>query len=95
MTVSAVDVAASRKGPAHPVVLDGVSVFYGEVVGLSNVSLSLDAGITGIVGPNGSGKTTMMRVLTGLINPVEGVVRVFGGNPFFDAEVPMSERVAK
>ena len=87
MTVSAVDVAASRTDPTHPVVLDEVSVFYGEVVGLSNVSLSLDAGITGIVGPNGSGKTTMMRALTGLINPVEGVVRVFGGDPFFDAEV--------
>jgi ABC-2 type transport system ATP-binding protein len=69
------------------VVLEEVSVFYGEVVGLSNVSISLDTGITGIVGPNGSGKTTMMRALTGLINPVEGVVRVFGGDPFFDAEV--------
>jgi ABC-2 type transport system ATP-binding protein len=73
-------------GSRAQVFLDGVSVFYGEVVGLSRVSLTLSPGITGIVGPNGSGKTTMMRVLTGLLGPREGRVTVFGGSPFFDAE---------
>ena len=76
---------------AHPpepaVLLSGVSVFYGEVVGLSNVSLTLAPGITGIVGPNGSGKTTLMRILCGLLDPLEGSVRVLGGRPFIDANV--------
>ncbi|MFQ5510794.1 MAG: ABC transporter ATP-binding protein [Candidatus Krumholzibacteriia bacterium] len=67
--------------------LDGVSVFYGEVVGLSRVDLGLRPGVTGIVGPNGSGKTTMMRALVGLIRPKEGRVRVLGRSPFADAEV--------
>ena len=67
--------------------LTGVSVFYGEVVGLSNVSLGLASGITGIVGPNGSGKTTLMRILCGLLAPLEGSVRVLGGQPFDDAEI--------
>ena len=67
--------------------LSGVSVFYGEVVGLSNVSLTLPPGITGIVGPNGSGKTTLMRILCGLLDPLEGSVRVLGGEPFHDALV--------
>ena len=70
-----------------PVELTGVSVFYGEVVGLSNVSLSLGSGITGIVGPNGSGKTTLMRILCGLLDPLEGSVRVLGGQPFSDARI--------
>ncbi len=70
-----------------PVRLSDVSVFYGEVVGLSKVSLALHPGITGIVGPNGSGKSTLMRVLTGLIAPQEGRAEVLGGNPFAEASV--------
>jgi len=73
---------------ANPTVtLSGVSVFYGEVVGLSKVDMSLHAGITGVVGPNGSGKTTMMRVLVGLIDPKEGKARVLDRSPFDDALV--------
>lgn len=67
--------------------LAGVSVFYGEVVGLSQVDMALSAGITGIVGPNGSGKTTMMRVMIGLIHPEEGQARVLGRSPFQDEQV--------
>jgi ABC-2 type transport system ATP-binding protein len=67
--------------------LHGVSVFYGEVVGLSNVDLELRPGITGLVGPNGSGKTTMMRVMVGLIQPEEGRIEVLEQSPFFDAQV--------
>lgn len=70
-----------------PVELSGVSIFYGEVVGLSQVTMSLAAGITGIVGPNGSGKTTLMRALVGLLNPREGTLRVLGGAPFLDAAI--------
>ncbi len=74
--------------PAPAVVqLDGVSVFYGEVIGLSRLDLRLDRGVTGLIGPNGSGKSTLMRMLTGLIAPVEGRVRVLGGDPFTDASV--------
>ena len=65
-----------------PVRLDGASVFYREVIGLSKVTLSLEAGITGIVGPNGSGKSTLMRVLAGLIDVAEGRAEVLGQAPF-------------
>ncbi len=78
---------ASAAGGDVPVVLDGATVFYGEVIGLSRVDLTLVPGITGIVGPNGSGKTTLMRGLVGLIAPQEGSIRVLGGSPFRDAEI--------
>lgn len=77
----------STDSASRAVTLDGVSVFYGEVVGLSNVTMALEPGITGVVGPNGSGKTTMMRVMVGLIDPREGIARVLGRSPFHDAGV--------
>jgi ABC-2 type transport system ATP-binding protein len=73
--------------PETTVVLDGATVFYGEVVGLSKVDMALRKGITGLVGPNGSGKTTMMRVLVGLIEPREGNATVLGHSPFTDEHV--------
>ena len=69
------------------VVLEKASVFYGEVIGLSQVDLTVGNGITGIVGPNGCGKSTLMRTLTGLIGPSEGTIRVLGGDPFTDPSV--------
>ena len=70
---------------AATVRLAGVSVFYGEVLGLSRVDLELNPGVTGIVGPNGSGKSTLMKTLTGLMPPDEGTLRILDGNPFRDA----------
>jgi len=58
-----------------------VSRFYGEVLGINNVSLSIPPGITSLVGPNGSGKTTLMNLMTGLIHPTEGEIRVLGIPP--------------
>ena len=58
-----------------------VSRFYGEVLGINNVSLTIPPGITSLVGPNGSGKTTLMNLMTGLIRPTEGEIRVLGIAP--------------
>ena len=46
---------------------------------LDNVSISIEAGrITGLVGPDGAGKTTLIRILAGLIDPDGGQVEVLG-----------------
>ena len=63
------------------ITFSNVSRFYGEVLGINNVSLSIPPGITSLVGPNGSGKTTLMNLMTGLIHPTEGEISVLGIPP--------------
>ncbi len=63
------------------VVFDEVTKFYGEILGVNRVSFSLEPGVTALVGPNGSGKTTVMNLMTGLIQPTSGAVRVRGISP--------------
>ncbi|MBK4714552.1 MULTISPECIES: ATP-binding cassette domain-containing protein [Tenebrionibacter/Tenebrionicola group] len=41
-------------------------------------------GVTGLVGPDGAGKTTLMRMLAGLLEPSEGEIKVIGLNPIRD-----------
>jgi ABC-2 type transport system ATP-binding protein len=62
-----------------------VSRFYGEVLGVNRVTLTLHPGITSLVGPNGAGKTTLMNLLTGLLRPTKGAIAVFGA-PSTDVE---------
>jgi len=62
-------------------VFDNVSKFYGEVLGVNRVDLSIPPGITGLVGPNGSGKTTIMNLMTGLLQPSQGRIEMFGIRP--------------
>ncbi len=69
---------AAAGGAGDRIVFDGVSKFYGEVLGVNRVQLSIPPGITGLVGPNGSGKTTLMNLMVGLLRPSGGTVRVLG-----------------
>jgi len=63
------------------VVLEEVSKFYGEVLGVNRVTLRIPPGITSLVGPNGSGKTTLMNLMTGLIHPDHGSILMRGISP--------------
>jgi len=79
-----------------------LSCFYGIVLGLNNVSFTIDDGITGLVGPNGAGKSTLMRLMTGQIRPSSGSLNVFGESPWNNTSVlskigycPESERMHK
>ena len=57
---------------------DGVSKWYGNVIGLNNLSLRIPAGVTGLLGPNGAGKSTLLQLATGQLRPSQGTVRVLG-----------------
>ena len=52
---------------------------FGDVTAVNQVSLAVGEGaLFGLLGPNGSGKTTMIRMLTGQIRPTSGSARVLG-----------------
>lgn len=63
------------------IVFDGVSKFYGDVLGVNRINLQITRGITSLVGPNGSGKTTLMNLMTGLLRPTRGNIRILGISP--------------
>jgi zinc transport system ATP-binding protein len=59
--------------------LRGLSFAYGAVPVLENVDLAVDAGeFLGIVGPNAGGKSTLLKLILGLLEPTAGTVRVLG-----------------
>jgi branched-chain amino acid transport system permease protein len=61
----------------RPLVVDGVSKAFGGVRALDDVDLTAPAGaITALVGANGSGKTTLLNVISGVIVPDAGSVRL-------------------
>ena len=67
--------------PDKSIVFEDVSKFYGEVLGVNRVNLSIPPGITSLVGPNGAGKTTLMNLMTGLVEPTRGRISVLGLSP--------------
>lgn len=54
---------------------------YGKVTALDALTLSVEPGIIGLVGANGAGKSTFLKVLLGLLPPISGSVRVLGLDP--------------
>jgi ABC-2 type transport system ATP-binding protein len=57
---------------------DKLSKWYGNVLGLSDVSIEIEAGITGLLGPNGAGKSTFMKLVTGQMRPSLGRITILG-----------------
>ena len=52
---------------------------FGDLVAVDHLDLTVDAGeIFGLVGPDGAGKTTTLRLLCGLVDPTEGSARIAG-----------------
>ena len=65
-----------------PAELAHVTKRFGETVALSDVSLTIRPGeLLGLLGANGAGKTTAVKLLLGLARPTAGSARVFGGDP--------------
>jgi len=67
-------------GPA--IELRGVSLAFGATPALEEVDLTVPRGeFLGVIGPNGGGKTVLLKVMLGLLRPDRGTVRVLGVEP--------------
>lgn len=66
---------------------DELGFRYGSQWALRHISAELRRGITGLLGANGAGKTTFMRLALGLLPPDEGEVSLFGTNPMRHPEL--------
>ncbi len=67
--------------------LDNISFAYDTPIILENISLTVEKQeFLGIVGPNGGGKSTLLKIILGLLKPTQGQVRIFG-------ETPIKQRV--
>lgn len=67
--------------------LDSVSRWYGQVIGVNDITCHIGSGVTALLGQNGAGKSTLMRLITGQLRPTTGEVRVVDENPFANPRV--------
>jgi ABC-2 type transport system ATP-binding protein len=68
------------------ITVSGLRKSYGKTLALDGLSLTVAQGeVHGFLGPNGSGKTTTIRILLGLLRAGGGTVRLLGGDPWTEA----------
>ncbi len=58
--------------------LNNISVSYGKLLVLNDISLGIEGGSVGLLGPNGAGKTTLIRTLLAFLKPSSGSGQVLG-----------------
>ena len=72
--------------------LDGLRKEFGPVAALGGISAQLPSGlILGLVGPDGAGKTTLIRLLAGLMEPTAGTIEVLGRSPLAEGGQTQAE----
>ncbi len=68
----------------------GITKHFGSVQAVNDLTFTVEPGaVTGFLGPNGSGKTTTLRMLLGLVTPTSGTATI-GGSAYRDLERPLS-----
>ena len=74
--------AEGGRGGAGVIEVEGLTVRFGGVTPIDEMTVVFPGGTCGLIGPNGAGKTTFFNVLSGFVNPVAGSVRAFGEDLF-------------
>lgn len=71
----------------QPVIIEHLIKKFGSTVAINDMNLTIQPGkITGIIGADGASKSTLLRLLIGLIKPDSGKISVFGMDPIADKE---------
>ena len=79
MATTASDLELTPSLRTHAVLVRGLTKRFGDFTAVDHISFEVRPGeIFGFLGPNGSGKTTTIRMLLGLLRPTEGEARVLG-----------------
>ncbi len=82
---TATELPGLARGEQAIIEVRDVAKWYGDIVAVSDMSFGIGAGVTGLLGPNGAGKSTLLNMISGLLAPSAGSVRVLGkpvrGNP--------------
>ena len=74
------DFAQNKSGPRQVLTLENVAMGFGDLLLFEDVSLTLTHGERIVlVGPNGTGKTTLLRLITGMLEPKAGQIRLGSG----------------
>lgn len=72
--------------PKEKIEIEHLSVKFGSHFALEDISFELEKGsFLTVIGPNGGGKSTFLKILLGLLSPSEGKVRIFAKSP---SEIP-------
>lgn len=66
---------------------ESLSKWYGNVLGISDISLEITPGIKGLLGPNGAGKSTFLKILSGQLKPNIGKITVMGEPVFSNRRI--------
>ncbi len=71
-----------------PMEFEGITKSFGSVLAVDHLSFTVQPGrVTGFLGPNGSGKTTTLRMLLGLVHPTSGSATI-GGRAYTELDDP-------
>ncbi len=72
--------------------IENVTRRFGKLLALNGVTFEIPRGcVFGLVGENGAGKTSLIKMMLGLLKPQSGEVRVFGKDPIGDPEGVLSQ----